>query len=100
MATPEQVDWATRKTVPEANKLLEVYYEARATVNEWFAENMGGIIPNDSTVVLHSDGGHDLTGAEVTNFVTRQIELLADYEADNNAKLNTLIQAASGRPRS
>jgi hypothetical protein len=58
---------------------------------------MSAIIPNDATVILHDDGGHDLTGAMVTNLVTRQIELCADMEANDRAKLNTLIQSCGGR---
>lgn len=97
MATSEQVQFAQQKTIPQAVRLLRAYYDARETVNEWFAQGIGSIIPNDSTVILTGDGGFDLTGAMITNFITRQMELCADMEANSNAKLNTLIQATSGR---
>jgi hypothetical protein len=35
-----------------------------------------------------------MTGNDVTNVVVRASELCADYEASNNAKLNTLLAAA------
>lgn len=97
MATAEQTQYAMSVTVPQAKAYLAVYYAARQAVDSWFANGIGNIVPNDATVILHGDGGFELTGAMIVNLVTRQIELCADMEANDRAKLNTLIQAAGGR---
>ena len=63
------------------------YERGRFLIARWFAE-FSATIPNDATEVAPG-----LTGAEVTNLITRCIEQKADMEAPDggNAKLNTVL---------
>ena len=62
------------------------YRRAKFILERWFSGLDAGI-PNDATEVFPG-----ITGAEVTSLITRCSELVADYEAGSNAKLNTIIQ--------
>lgn len=61
------------------------YERGGFVIDRWFAE-FSGSIPNDATEVAPG-----ITGAEVTNLITRCIEQTGDMEANSNAKLNTVL---------
>jgi hypothetical protein len=62
------------------------YRRAKFILERWFS-GLNAEIPNNATEVFPG-----ITGAEVTSLITRCSELVADYEAGSNAKLNTIIQ--------
>jgi len=97
ISDPEAVRFVNEKIRPAAFSFLEAYHLLREIQQEWFAANMGSLIPNTSDLVADGadvSGAHQLTGAAVTNVVTRAIEVVADLEANANAKLNTIIVAS------
>ena len=83
-----------------ADERAKDYYRAKITVNQWFAQNMSALIPNDSTAVNdgaqqpNGDGRPVITGAMVNNIITRCQDIITDFEATSNAKLNTVLQVA------
>lgn len=92
MATPRAIAFA--QNTRTAATYAEFWYRyAKRLTQEWFASNMAADIPNDATMI-DDDGKKPLTGADITNIVTRASEIIADYEAGDNAKLNTVLKAS------
>lgn len=94
----EAVRFSNDKIRVAADKLAQAFYFADLVVNEWNANDMASLISNKSLDTLidgsADDGRHVITGADATNIVTRCQELIADYEASGNAKLNTILGVA------
>ena len=70
-------------------------FSAKSIVADWNARGLSSIIPNDSSAVVDgslTDGRPPITGAKTTNIITRALDLIADLEANNNAKINTVLQ--------
>ena len=73
------------------------YFRAKAIVDQWNAQSLSAVIPNDASPIMDgadTDGRSLITGANVTNIITRAMEVIADYEAGSNAKLNTVLKVA------
>ena len=94
----EAVKFCNERVRCAADKLAQCYYYAKLVQQEWNANNMAALIPNDAgdTVIDGSatDGRHVISGADATNIITRCGELVTDYEASTNAKLNTILGVA------
>lgn len=93
----EAVKFCNEMLRGKANILAQNYYAAKEIVDQWNSKNLAAIIPNTSDIVIDNsatDGRHQISGADATAIITRCEELIADYEATNNAKLNTVLQVA------
>mgnify|MGYP000621713160 CR=1 FL=1 len=93
----EAVRFCNEKVRVAADRLAQAYYFSKQVQNEWFANSMGSLIPNDASPVIDgsaTDGRHPITGADATNLITRCGELITDYEAAGNAKINTILGVA------
>ncbi len=79
-----------------ADKLAQSYF-ANQVLDEWYARNLGSVIPVDCGEIEDGaavDGRPVITGNEVHLMMSRISEIVADYEASNNAKLNTILQVS------
>ncbi|MDB4786210.1 hypothetical protein OAG36_00600 [bacterium] len=95
---PAAIKWSNEKARVAADKLVQAYNFAVQVQSEWNS-GMSSEFPNDSSIV--EDGAHDtatrpdgrteITGADVNNVMVRAGEIITDYEATSNAKLNTLL---------
>ena len=94
----EAIKFANERARVAADKLAQAYYFAVQVSQEWTANSMGSLIPNNvgDTLIDGSatDGRHVISGADVNNVINRLSELIADYEAGGNAKLNTILGVA------
>lgn len=91
----QAVRFCNEKVRPLADELARAYFRAKAVAAEWYANNMGAIIPVDGGLVVDgsaTDGRPPITGNDATNIIVRATELIADYEASTNAKLNTIMK--------
>jgi hypothetical protein len=91
---PTAVKFCNEKIRVMADSMAQNYYTAKAIVNEWNATGISSLITNDSSEVIdgsRQDGRKVITGAKATSIITRAMEIIADYEANTNAKLNTVI---------
>jgi hypothetical protein len=82
---------------PAADRLAQAYYKAKQVRNEWYAMNMGDLLPVGGGEVLDgaaSDGRHVITADDAVLLINRLEDLIADYEASGNAKLNTVLKPA------
>ena len=95
---PEAVAYCNTVVRPAADRLAQAYYAAKSAVNTWNANNYGGtIIPVGGGEVVDgsaTDGRPAITGNDVHNLINRLTELVADYEASSNAKLNTVLNVS------
>ena len=92
---PEAVRFSNEKVRVAADRLARAYYFGKEVVSEWYAVSMASKIPNTTDVIIDGsavDGRTTITGADVTNLITRLTELITEYEADSNAKLNTVLK--------
>ena len=82
-----------------ADALSTAYYAAVAVTQAYYADpSLGELLSaNMSGAVLdgsQTDGRPIVTGNDALGLITRASELVADYEANGNAKLNTVLAAA------
>ena len=95
---PEAVKFCNEKIRVAANKLATAYYFAKQVMDEWYANDMGSLIPVDGGNVIDgsaTDGRHVITGNDATNLITRCSDLVTDMEANAKAKLNTILGVAT-----
>jgi hypothetical protein len=92
---PQAVLFTNQMARPLADSLETAYRTAVKVVEDWNAQNMAALIPNDAAAQIfdgaESDGRPIAHGADVVNIITRAMELMADYEANGLAKLNTVL---------
>lgn len=93
MSTQKAIAFSARARA--AATTLEIAYRLAVRVSqEWYALNMGADIPFDTNALEDGNGARPLTHMDVYGVINRLDELIADYEANNNAKLNTVIIAS------
>jgi hypothetical protein len=93
----EAVRFCNERVRIAADKLAQIYFLAKSIVAEWYANDIGSLLPVDGGNVIDgsvTDGRHIITGNDATGLIVRLTELVADYEASNNAKLNTIMAVA------
>lgn len=97
ITNPEAINFCNSKIRVAADVLAQAYNTMKSIRNEWYAKNLGVIIPNTTDLVEDGsdiDGRHQITGADATGIIVRAEEFINDYEAGGNAKLNTIIKVA------
>jgi hypothetical protein len=105
ITNPQAISFSDQRLRRAADKLAQAYYFAKIVKQEWDANSMSSLITNTSDVIRDGaspsddngtggDGRHVVTGAEATAIVTRCNDFITDYEATNNAKLNTILAVA------
>lgn len=94
----EAVTFCNERVRVAADKLAQAYYYAQIVTQEWTANSMGTLIPNEAgdTIIdgSETDGRHVISGADANNIINRCNELVTDYEANTLAKLNTILGVA------
>lgn len=79
----------------DAATALEIAYRrAKRLSEEWYALGMGSDIPFDTNLFEDGWASMPMTHMDVYGVVNRADELVADYEANNHAKLNTILKAS------
>ena len=94
---PQVITFCNAHARPMADSMATSYWTAKKILTEWNSLNMGALIPNDGTAIADgaaTDGRSPITGQMVTNIIVRATEIITDYEAAGNAKLNTVAQVA------
>ena len=100
----EAIRFSDEKIRVYADKMAQAYHAAKRMISEWTARGMSSIIVNDAGEFLadsaygtdgtDGDGRPVVSGAELTTLYNRANELIADYEASSNAKLNQILNVA------
>jgi hypothetical protein len=82
-----------------ADALSTAYYTAVAVTQAYYADpDIATTLSADASAAIldgaATDGRPIVTCADALNLITRASELVADYEANSNAKLNSVLAAA------
>jgi len=97
ITNPQAVRFSNEDIRPMADKLAQAYYAAKMFLNEWAAQEIGTLIPNTNDVIIDgsvSDGRASIDGSKVNGLHGYLTLFVADLEANNNLKLNVLLQIA------
>lgn len=100
---PQAIVFTNTKIRPMADLLYTTYQTAKSVVNQWNAQSVSSVIPNDSVVIgdgSATDGRAQITDAQATAIITRCQELINWMEqglvaspftgTSTNATLNTV----------
>lgn len=94
----QAVKFCNEQIRPAANAFARLYYDAKRIYQTWMALNLGEIIAYDNTDAVidgsATDGRPIISGADVSGLMNRLGEIIADLEANSNAKLNSIIKVA------
>lgn len=85
-----------------ADQLAQCYYRAKMALDQWAVLEQANIPNDDTERVLDNanlDGRPVIHGDDVHNILNRLTEFVADYEATNNAKLNTVLSVSPNPTR-
>lgn len=92
----QAVAFCNTKVRPTCDSIVSAYRTAKEFIAQWNAQGISSIIPNDAGEVVfdgaESDGRPLMHGDDAYNVFNRASELVTDLEANNNAKLNTLLE--------
>lgn len=94
---PNAVRFSNESIRPGADRQAQLYYFAKATVDEWYANNLGAIFVSGEGPV--EDGSpEDGRYAIMADDALFQIQFLeafvADYEANNDLKLVSTLKVS------
>ena len=94
MPTAKAVAFAFRARVVATT--LEIGYRAAKRLSQdWYANLQATDIPFNSDPLDDGNATLPITNMDVYGVVNRCDEMIADYEAENNAKLNTLLKLSN-----
>lgn len=87
-----------------ADMQLSAYNTAKRVVHEWYSQpRLGTLLTNNGDTIEDgspADGRKPATAGDVKLIINRAEDLIADLEANNNAKLNTLLKiSVNGQAR-
>ncbi len=96
----QAVAWANQRARPLADLLVSTYLTCKAFVQQWTAQGVATVIPNDSTLIADGsavDGRAPMTDAQVNILFAHAGDLIAYFEGAtgapvNNASLQNLNQ--------
>jgi hypothetical protein len=97
VTNPEAIRFCNDRVRPAADKLAQAYYLAKQVRNEWYATNMGAILPSGGGTVedgAATDGRHPIVADDAILLINRLEDMITDLEAGSNAKLNTVLKPA------
>ena len=101
---PSAIAFCNNYIRPGADKRAQDYYFAKS-LNDVWNSGLSALIPNDATVIADGaapngtttaggDGRRLIKGSDVWLLATRCQEIITDFEASGNAKLNTVLACA------
>lgn len=97
ITNPQAITFCNEKIRTAADKLAKAYNFANMVMDEWNALNMGSIITTGAGEVedgASADGRPVITADNVLALTYRLSDMVTDYEADSNLKLNSILQVS------
>ena len=92
--TPKAASFAHRARAT-ATRLEIAYRDAKRLSQDWYANNHAAGIPFDGEPLDDGNETLPITNMAIYGVINRCDELITDMEANNNAKLNTILQVAN-----
>lgn len=93
----QAVKFCNERVRQAADRFAQLYWWSKIVAQEWTAQGIGALIPNDASIVIDgsaTDGRSVLTGIDVNLLAARVSEFIALLEANANAKLNQIHKVA------
>lgn len=90
----EAVAFANNRARPASDRSAQLYWWSKAMIQEWYANDLGGLIPPTDDVIddgSAADGRHPITGNDVNNLITLLQGYVTQMEANGNAQLNVVL---------
>lgn len=97
ITNPQAVRFSNEEVRTIADAHAQLYWAAKSFLGEWTAQNIGALIPNNANIMVdgsETDGRATIDGFKINGLVNHLAVMVADLEANNNAKLNVLLQIA------
>ena len=94
---PQAVRFSNNRIRVAADLLARTYHYAKQVTAEWSAHGGTAMIPNRADPIIDGsaiDGRPPITGIDASNVINRLSEFIVDYEANGNAKRNTILAVA------
>jgi hypothetical protein len=92
---PEVIIFSNTRARVMADIRERDYNTAKRFKLEWDTRGLNAKIPNDATVIpdqAATDGRKIITGADLYNLYNRCTDIITDFEATSNAKLNQVVK--------
>jgi len=97
ITNPQAVKFCNERVRVAANHYARLYWWSKIVAQEWTAQGIGALIPNNASVVMDgsaTDGRPIITGADVHTLAARVAEFVALLQANGNEKLNQITKVA------
>ena len=95
---PQVVRFSNERVRQAADRFGQLYNWCKAVRDEWQAQGIGALIPNDPAEEIldgaQTDGRPLITGEDVHVIKDRVLELITLLEANGNEKLNQILKVA------
>jgi len=98
ITNPQAVAFCNERVRLAANKFMDLYWWCKMVSEEWAAQSIGSLIPNNADVLIDgsaTDGRSICTGADINTLAARVAEFTALLEATANAKLNQIAKVST-----
>lgn len=95
ITNPQAVRFCNEQARTLADAAAAYYWKAKSVLAEWNSTGMSSLLPNTSDPVIDgsaTDGRTVITGANVNGLINHVQAMVADLEANSNAKLNILMR--------
>jgi len=97
ITNPQAVKFCNERVRVAADRFGQLYWWSKIVAQEWTAQGIGALIPNDASVVMDgsaTDGRPIITGADVNTLAARVAEFVALLEAGGKEKLDQISKIA------
>ena len=94
---PQAVKFCNERVRQAADRFAQLYWWSKIVAEEWAAQGIGTLIPNDASVLMDgsaTDGRSVLTGMDVNALAGQVSAFIAGMEANANANLNIIHKVA------
>lgn len=107
ITNPEAVAFSNNEIRRMNDMRVALYRTSKQFLADWTAKGMGTVFANAADVVIDgatvlsgtADGRHPLTSQDANNAFARASEMVTDFEANTNLKLNqALVIAVNTNP--
>ncbi len=97
ITNPQVIKFCNERARQAADKLAQSYYFANEVLDQWNALGGEAGVPNDASVIIDGaqvDGRPVITGAMVHSLIDLIALLKADFEANTQLHLGTILKVA------
>ena len=94
---PTVITFSNERVRVAADTAAQGYYRAKSLIDQWNAQSLATLVPNDATVVTDgadTDGRPVITGADIHGMVAVLQSYVGMIEATSSAALTQILRVA------